>query len=271
MLPDLFSPPFDYAYVDGVGRARQRNIVPKLDGKVLRGTTIGPLIEFGHLGGGSDADDLGAASWFDAGSLGPLLSAMATGPEQWLQADGRCGFIKGIAITNEALLTSFKIDAHKAARAAGFGKAAALLIAAMGELIGNISDHSQAEETGIAALLSRPGSFEFVVADRGIGALQSLRQSPDYTGLGDHGEALAEMIESGVSRYGADRGHGNGFQPIFERLADMQGHLRFRSGDYSLTLDGRFGDRIARQISQRPRLSGFLAAVSCHRCEKTLL
>ena len=71
------------------------------------------------------------------------------------------------------------------------------------------------------------------------------------------------MIEAGVTRYGRGAGHGNGFRPIFERLADMTGHLRFRSGDYALTLDGRFGDGIARQIAQKPRLLGLFASVSC--------
>lgn len=141
--------------------------------------------------------------------------------------------------------------------------AAALLIAALGELIGNILDHSQAEETGIAAFSVRPLMFEFVVADLGIGVLNSLHQSHDYSMRGDEGEALAAMIETGVSRHGASTGHGNGFRPVFERLADMHSHLRFRSGDHALTLDGRFGDRVGRQISQRPRLCGFLAAVSC--------
>ena len=66
-----------------------------------------------------------------------------------------------------------------------------------------------------------------------------------------------------MSRFAHGTGHGNGFRPIFEKLADMTGHLRFRSGDYALTLDGRFGDRVARQLAQKPRLRGVFAAVSC--------
>jgi hypothetical protein len=170
--------------------------------------------------------------------------------------------LKGPGLAAEDALASFRIDAHKAALGANFANSA-LLIAAMGELIGNVIDHSEAEESGVAVFSASAGVFEFVVADRGIGALQSLRQCPTYSGLGDEGAALAAMIEPGVSRYGPHQGHGNGFRPIFERLADMTGHLRFRSGDYALSLDGRFGDVIGRQLSQKPRLLGVFAAVVC--------
>ena len=108
------------------------------------------------------------------------------------------------------------------------------------------------------------GQFEFVIADRGIGARASLARNPEYIGLADEGSALQTMVEPGVSRFARGTGHGNGFRPIFEKLADMTGYLRFRSGDYGLTLDGRFGDRVARQLAQKPRLRGVFAAVTCH-------
>lgn len=266
MPPDLFSPLLDYGHVDGIGRARQRSIPPQLGDQILRGSAIGPLIELTHLGCSAN-DDLRDVSWLDAGSLGPLHAAMAGSSQHWLQGDGRCGLIKAQGIVDETTLRSFKIDAHKAALAAGFDRAAPLLVAAIGELVGNIVDHSQAVATGVVAFLGRPNSFEFVVADCGIGVLSSLHQSPDYLHLGDEGQALAAMVEPGVSRYDVKLGHGNGFRPIFERLADMQGQLRFRSGDHALTLDGRFGDRVARQVSQRPKLRGFLTAISCRNPE----
>lgn len=171
--------------------------------------------------------------------------------------------ISAAGLEREDILTSFKIDAHKAARAAGFAGTAALLVAAMGELIGNVVDHSEALASGIALFVTRPGQFEFVIADCGIGARASLTRNPEYVGLTDEGSALQAMVEVGVSRFARGTGHGNGFRPIFERLADMTGHLRFRSGDFALTLDGRFGDRVARQLSQKPRLRGVIAAVSC--------
>jgi hypothetical protein len=261
--PDLFSPAFDYSHVDGLGRARQRNMEPILNGQVFRAGAIGPLIEFTNLATSDSLAELRGARWFDEGSHRTLLDELSGVHVQWLTSDGRCGLLKGQGLAAEDALGSFKIDAHKAALGANFGKAAPLLVAAMGELIGNVIDHSQCEESGIAIFSARTGVFEFVVADRGIGVLRSLSQWSDFKTLHDDGAALAQMVETGVSRHGPNLGHGNGFRPIFERLADMSGQLRFRSGDYALSLDGKFGDRIARQLSQKPRLCGFFASVVC--------
>jgi len=261
--PDLFSYTFDYSHVDGIGRARQRAIEPRLGGQTFRADAVGPIIEFGNLASIGDISILRSMNCFDDGSRRGLFDALIGGDDRWIQPDAKCGLISGHGLICDQKLNSFKIDAHKAALASNFGKTAALLIAAMGELVGNIIDHSQAKHTGLAVFLSREGVFEFVVADRGIGALASLKNCSDYAVLEDEGTALSEMIESGVSRFGRNVGHGNGFRPIFEKLADMTGQLRFRSGDAALTLDGRFGDKVSRQLSQKPRVSGFFSSVVC--------
>lgn len=263
MQPDLLSPPFDYGHVDGLGRARQRSAEPKLDHQTFRACAVGPILEFANLASTRDLADLRDSAWFDEGSRSTLLDALTGKHAHWLQGDGRCGLVKCEGLSHEDTLSSFKIDAHKAALAANFGRAAPLMVAAMGELIGNVIDHSEAACSGVAVFSSFAGHFEFVVSDRGIGSLQSLARCDDYADLGDEGAALAAMVENGVSRFGPSQGHGNGFRPIFERLADMTGQLRFRSGDYALSLDGRFGERIGRQLAQKPRLSGFFAAVVC--------
>lgn len=263
MLPDLLSPGFDFGTVDGLGRAAQRGRVPQLDGQIFRAGAAGPIVEFVQLESTSDLAALRASDWFDDGSLGPMLARLAERPVQWLARDGRQGLISSAGLEREDILTSFKIDAHKAALAAGFTSTAAFLVAAIGELIGNVVDHSESMDSGIALFAAQPGQLEFVVADRGIGARKSLARNPEYIGLGDDGSALQAMVETGVSRFVRGTGHGNGFRPIFEKLADMTGHLRFRSGDYALILDGRFGDRVARQLAQKPRLPGVFAAVTC--------
>ena len=264
MPPDLLSPVFDYGIVDGLGRAAQRGRIPQLGGQVFRASGPGPIVEFVNLESAIDLALLRASDWFDDGSLGPMLAPLAARPLQWLAQDGRQGLICGAGLEREDVLTSFKIDAHKAALASGFTGRAALLVAAMGELIGNIVDHSEALDSGAALFAAHSGQFEFVIADRGIGAQASLARNPEYSDLGDEGSALQAMVEAGVSRFANGTGHGNGFRPIFEKLADMTGHLRFRSGDYALTLDGRFGDRVARELVQKPRLRGVFVAVMCH-------
>lgn len=263
MLPDLLSPPFDYGLVDGLGRAAQRDRVPQLAGQVFRAGAAGPIIEFAQLESASSIATLRASDWFDEGSLGPILAQLTERPLHWLSQDGRQGLISAAGLEREDILTSFKIDAHKAALKAGFSRTAALLVAAMGELIGNVVDHSESVDSGTAAFAARSGQFEFVIADCGIGARASLARNPEHAGLTDEGRALQAMVEVGVSRFAQGTGHGNGFRPIFEKLADITGYLRFRSGDYALTLDGRFGDRVARQLAQKPRLRGVFASVSC--------
>jgi anti-sigma regulatory factor (Ser/Thr protein kinase) len=259
----LFSPEFDYCVVDGLGRARQRGIAPKLGGRVFRAASTGPCVEFANLAAGADLISLSGENWFDEASMAAMLFALTARPPQWLARDRNKGFLTGSGLADEGALASFKIDAHKAALSAGFGKSAALIAAALGELIGNVVDHSEDESSGLALFSNQGDQFEIVVADTGIGALNSLAKNPEHASLSDHGEALQAMVETGVSRFVQGTGHGNGFRPIFEKLADMTGRLRFRSGDYALTLDGRFGDRIARQVAQKPRIRGFLAAVTC--------
>ncbi len=235
-----------------------------LNGQSFRAERLGPLIEFGNLATVEGLPTIEGSDWLDANPLRAFVEARSITDTNWLQSDGRIGFISGRGLSCDQALTSFKIDAHKAALAANFGKSAALLVAALGELIGNVVDHSEATHTGIATFGARDSSFEFVVADRGIGALKSLHKCVEHAEISDEGAALCAMIEQGVSRYGSETMHGNGFQPIFEKLADMQGMLRFRSGDFGLSLDGRFGNKISLQLSQKPRLSGVFIAVVCN-------
>ena len=97
-------------------------------------------------------------------------------------------------------LDSLRLGSQQAAIVAGFQrKIAAQLTAALGEFHSNVYEHSDASGTGIVAFHTRPGRFEFVVSDRGIGVLRSLRSGPDYPNLTDHGEALRLTLTDRVS------------------------------------------------------------------------
>jgi len=263
LQPDLLTPSFDYNVVDGLGRAWQRGHPPRMDGLLFRAGAIGPLIEVACLGSAEKLREIRQNRWLNDGSHELLLDAFLAKRRQWRAGDHRQGVATGAALEDAETVRSFKMDAHMAAKNAGFGSQAGYLVAALGEIIGNAIDHSQFPTSAVALFSSGRGEFEFVVADQGIGVLESLTQNPELSSLSDYGEALEAMTEAGVSRFARSTGHGNGFRPIFEKLADMTGELRFRSGDYALTLDGRFGDKIARQIVQKPKMQGFLAAVTC--------
>ena len=78
--------------------------------------------------------------------------------------------------------------ADQAALAAGFpARVAAEIVGALGELQDNVFRHSEASRTGLVAFAARPGSFEVVVSDSGVGVLASLRSHPDYSGIEDAG------------------------------------------------------------------------------------
>jgi hypothetical protein len=153
-----------------------------------------------------------------------------------------------------------------AAAEAGFSRdIAAQFVGAVGEMQSNIYEHSQSPRTGMVAFKATHGTFEFVVCDRGIGVLQSLRTCPDYAQLADHGQALSLTVSDGVSRYGANIGRGFGFHPLFTGLANLNGNLRFRSGDYALTIDGQNPVTMPAKLWQKTTLNGFFIAVTCRR------
>ena len=112
----------------------------------------------------------------------------------------------------------------------------ASLIGAMGEMQDNVYEHSGAAQTGLVAYAVTERSFEFVVADRGTGVLETLHQNPKYAHLPDAGAALTQAIRPGVSRYPAASGRGQGFVQLCRSMVTHRVELRFRSGDHALTL-----------------------------------
>jgi hypothetical protein len=88
----------------------------------------------------------------------------------------------------------------------------------------------KAANTGFVAFRAIPEAFEFVVADRDIGILNSLKTAAEYAHLTDHGHALRLALSEGCSRHGTAAGRGMGFRPLFIGLANLHAGLRFRSG-----------------------------------------
>jgi hypothetical protein len=244
------------------------------NGKVLRDTpagsylpgALGPLVEFlmlmseGVLPNSSQA-------WLDSSNAADFLTAWHAGHRQWMNQHAHLGFIHtdGTATDRDVDLTRFLMAAQRAARDTSQlpGTTPGQMAAAMRELEGNIQEHSNAPTTGFLVFRATNRVFEFVVADRGIGLLDSLRQRPIFAALQDHGRALELALTDGTSRYD-DARRGHGFRPIFLGLANLQGFLRFRSGDHALVMDGTGPTLATAHVSQKPLLQGFLASVSCH-------
>lgn len=138
----------------------------------------------------------------------------------------------------------------------------ASLLGAMVEIQDNVYEHSGAPQTGLVAYAVTSSSFEFVVADRGIGVLQTLRQNPRYADVSDAGAALKEIVKDGVSRFPSEAGRGQGFNQLFRALVGHNAELRFRSGDHTLTMrptnDALQGETILAQVAA---LHGFAVSV----------
>jgi hypothetical protein len=161
-------------------------------------------------------------------------------------------------------LTGLGIAAGKTAPVAKIAKQTILRIgSALYEVFDNVFEHSGAYQTGFAAFRALPGSFGFVVADRGEGVLASLRRSPRFADLSDHGEALQRALQPDVSRFD-EPGHGHGFDRLVEGMANLNSELRFRTGDAVLQMSGLGGARPKPTLARRPIIAGFVVSAKFH-------
>lgn len=138
------------------------------------------------------------------------------------------------------------------------------LIGAMTELEENVHLHSGRHADGMVGFRGHTDEFEFVVADSGLGMLASLRRSPDYQHVVDTGAALRLALEDGQSRLShLEPGHGYGFRDLFRNLAKLNGSLRFRSDDQTITMEGIGAERDKSELRQKAKLQGFAASILC--------
>lgn len=261
--------PLTFAEVDNLAFAAERG---RLNGRAptmaFASIEIGPLIELTQLAAGGLLPPPDCNPWVVLDGAAGFYSALATTRNQWIcPKSSATGFIRTLLgpYVGATDWTAFGLAAQKAAVATGFrGVVAAQLVGALGEMHSNIYEHSGASETGIAAFRASGGIFEFVVTDRGMGALASLRTCTEFAGLKSHGEALRLALTEGVSRFGTDARRGLGFRSLFVGLANINGALRFRSGDHALTIDGHNPSLKLARLTQKPSLGGFFASVKCH-------
>lgn len=262
--------PLSFHDVDGLGFVAANDGDARKLPSAYAAASLGPLFELLHMAeGGRIPPHPHGSDWLSVNGATPMVKALHDGQEWWVSPDHRrIGFLRArrTGLDGANRLTSFLLNAQTAARTiAGLPvKAARHLAAAMEELENNIHEHSEASDTGLIAFRATSGTFEFVAADRGIGVLQSLHRCPVYQQIRDHGAALHAALETGTSRFGPNSGHGNGFRPLFLGLADLNGALRFRSGDHALTIDGTSPNLTTSQLQQKPYLDGFFVSVRCH-------
>lgn len=259
--------PLTYTELDGIGFAAERGRFDPTRAHFVA-HELGPVFELGLLARSRVIKWPGNSSWLIYDGLAPLGAALSSRSRQWICPTTRSSGVYRCRATPEEesdTWVQFSFAAQAAAIASGFGRdVAAQLVGALGEMQSNIHEHSQQATTGVVAFRGTPGVFEFVVCDRGIGVLKSLQACPAYSSLVDHGQALKLTLSDGVSRFGPNSGRGLGFRPLFTGLANLNGLLRFRSGDYALTIEGRNPGAIPSKLGQKPTVHGFLASVTCN-------
>lgn len=256
----------DFTSVDDIGLAGEKGRLR--DGVMPRrflASALGPYIELLWLDRRGLIPSPINSYWLETGELGAFARALTGASNKWTcRQTGAIGFLRASTSLSHTNWTAFAMDAKRAALASGLNTDwAAQIVAALVEMFNNVYEHSGASETGIAAFRTTSEVFEFVIADGGRGLLNSLKSSPFFPEISDHGEALQLTLTDGMSRHGVNIGRGFGFRPLFSGLANRNANLRFRTGDKALTIDGTSPDLLRAKVSPKPFVQGFIASVSC--------
>jgi hypothetical protein len=259
-------PPLTFGALDDIAFAAERGCLRCLPPE-HGAAELGPLVEMLQLARTGLLPMPLNARWLCLGESEPLFRIAMDGGDQWISPQGgglgafKC---KATAASDKSRWTFFRVEAHKAALSAGLPTPIVhRLMGAMGEILDNVTEHSEAAATGLVVFRPHSGCFEFAVADAGIGILASLRTNTEYAGLRDEGEALQCALTDGVSRFGKAAGRGTGFSQLFKSLASLNASLRFRSGDHALSINGIGPTLVNSHVARKPRALGFLACVLC--------
>ncbi len=144
------------------------------------------------------------------------------------------------------------------------GKMALALSKALREMADNIPRHSSLSQDrpspGVVGYRVQDGRMSFAVADVGRGVLDSLRQNPKWAGLQASADALERAVWGATSNPHEEQG--DGFGQVHRALSDLNGLLRFRSGDGAFTINGRGQAREAWRSFKAP-VAGLQLCVSC--------
>lgn len=180
-----------------------------------------------------------------------------------------------MVLRSETDLTSqewslFQARFNRSARTIGFpGGTSNCLQAAFHEMAENAILHSESPVPALVGYYVEAEVAQFTVADAGIGVLASLRTCSAYKHLRFDNEAIREALCDGTSRWGPMKG-GFGFREVFRSLTAHWGHLRFRSGEGCVIMDGTDLDVDRGYQHFPPFLPGFQLTVTCQTNHNTL-
>jgi hypothetical protein len=264
--------------VEEIQEAIRRGIPVEAPVAGLQSTTLPALIEYGCLRWAADGavpplpasimeSDLGQAlmqvpcdlGFHSTGPPKPRLRRIDTQAIEFHVIEGTAGI-------EDAEWEQFEIRFDRSAHSIGFSaKTAHALHGALHEMADNAVIHAQAPVGILVGYAVEQDMAMFSVADVGIGVLASLRSHPCYGLLQMHKDAIRAALQDGTSRFGPNT-RGLGFRQVFKALAAQWGHLRFRSGNGCLTLNGHGLDTDKGEETFPPHLPGFQVTVCCRTC-----
>jgi hypothetical protein len=262
-------------FVEEIQDAIRRGIPVEAPVASLKSATLPALVEYGCL------------RWAANGAVPPLPSAIVESVlgQSLMQVRCELGFrstgppkprfqridtqssefhvIEGKAGIEDAEWEQFEIRFDRSAQSVGFSaKTAHALQGALHEMTDNAVIHAQAPVGILVGYAVEENMATFSVADVGIGVLATLRSHPAYGHLQLHKDAIRMALHDGTSRFGPNT-RGLGFRQIFKALAAQWGHLRFRSGNGCVTLNGHGLDADKGEETFPPDLPGFQVTVCC--------
>jgi len=262
------------SFVEDIQHAARRGVDVSTAIQKLNGATLPALLEYGclkwempdlpQLPEAVSASPLGEALGRVVSPLGLRASGHERPAPDRIDAEPYGFFtLKHEDELAERPWQLFVIRFTQAAVATGFGRPEAHLLAvAMGEMVDNALHHSESPAPVLVGYRAVEGVAQFTVVDVGIGVLASLTGCDDYRHVRYHNEAIRAALHDGTTRKG--QGHGGfGFRQVFKALVEHQGHLRFRSFEGCITMDGRGLDADAGKELFPPKLPGFQVTASC--------
>ncbi|QWN42822.1 hypothetical protein [Acinetobacter baumannii] len=135
------------------------------------------------------------------------------------------------------------------------------------EFIGNVSEHSESNLDGFAALqiykpMHRPKHIQTVISDSGLGVVKTLRQTleknypklhskfPDDGEDSDIGLVFEVFSKGNITRHGKQSGRGLGFKSSREQAAKFDADLSIRLETFNIQLMYRDGLLVDHTISK---------------------
>lgn len=248
----------DFDLVDdlALGVERER-IDPEALGQVNAGE-LGPFVETAIMASTWGQSALTDLAWLQADGFRAVLVDLQSQATQEHRTGVTTGWICGDQIADDTPWTGFLIRVSSVCKTKGFDQRTRnAIMATFGEFRSNILEHAGQTQGAIAAFHLGATDLEIVVADKGRGALASMREAARYRSLDDSGSALKLIVTDGVSRHD-DPARGHGFTHLFQGLANRFNYIRLRSGDHALEVFRASGQRPLEKIAQKAKIPGLL-------------